>query len=528
MKPTTHNPHAAIEAALQQRAFAQAGTLAAARVRAAPHDAEAWRLLGAALSGAGRAQEAVTAIRRASAMRPNDARVHNSLGNALHLAGDRAGAIDALRRASELAPDFAPAWMNLATLLIAEENNVEALRALDVLLALEPASLQARILRSDVLRNTLPGEQVVAEYRRMIADHPDSAWAWYGLANIKTVPVSAQDLTQMQRLHAAKTAPGDRRERMALAFALATAMEDNGRCEQAFAYLAEANALARSGVPWDAAAFSATVDAVLRAFPTAAHASDTLGGETIFIVSLPRSGSTLVEQILASHSRIAGGGELPHLEDLLGAESRRHRQGLTQWAARADADAWERLGREYVHRAQSRRDGRERLTDKTPANWLYCGAALAMLPQARIVNVRRDPLESGFSCYKQLFPGASAAFSYALEDIAAYWRDYDRACRHWQAQYPQRFFDLSYEQLQAEPERVVRELLAFCGFEFEADCLRFHENRRSVATFSAAQVRQPLRRNTARTAKYGALLDPLRTALGMPAYVPTDDAVCGR
>jgi len=508
--------YAAIEDSLRGRAFEQARIRAQDLLRLAPDDPDALRLLGAALNGAGRHGEGEAAIRRALALRPDDPRMHNSLGAALHASGDRARAIAAFRRATEVAPTFAPSWQNLATLLIEEEDNAGALHALDRLLALQPQLLRARILRSDVLRRTGGGAETAAEYRRIIADHPESAWAWYGLANLKSVPFSSDDIAQMQQLHAASADP---RERMALGFALAKALEDDGRYADAFAHLTAANAAARREMPWNAIAFSAAIDAILAAFPAAAAAPPNSGRGAIFIVSLPRSGSTLVEQILSSHSQVAGGGELPCLDDVIQAESRQRGQREAAWTRAATTADWERLGADYLQRTTKWRDPqRSFLTDKTPANWMRAGAALAMLPQARIVNCRRNRLEAGFSCYKQLFTGGSTGFSYAIEDIGAYWRDYDRACRHWQAHFPQRFFDLSYERLQAEPEPTIRALLDFCGLDFEPACLTFHENRRAVSTLSAAQVREPLRRDTARTHKYGGLLDPLRSALGLPPF----------
>ncbi|MEO8460859.1 MAG: sulfotransferase, partial [Dokdonella sp.] len=235
------------------------------------------------------------------------------------------------------------------------------------------------------------------------------------------------------------------------------------------------------------------------------------GDEVIFIVSLPRSGSTLTEQILASHPEVEGGNELPDLQRILEAESRRRRKPFPVWVGEATPADWQRMGEEYLARTARWREKRPRFTDKLPRNWLQAGAALAMLPAARIVNSRRDALETCFACYRQLF--AEHGFCYDIEDMAAYWHDYDRVCRKWAADFPDRFRDQHYEALLADPEGNTRELLAFCGLEFDPACLRFYETEREVHTPSAAQVREPLRKDTARSDRYGARLDPLRAAL---------------
>ena len=507
--------YAPIEQALKRRAFDQAAALANTRLRGVPNDAEALRLLGAALSAQGKSDEAIAAIRRAAALRPNDARVHNSLGAALHAVGERQDAVAAFRRALEITPDFAPAWQNLATDLMMLEDNDGALHAIENLLRLQPDSLRAKIMRSDVWRNLKPGTEVAEEYRRIIAAHPQSGWPWFGLSNLKSVPFDAADIQRMRNLHSSIT---DERERMSLGFALAKACEDRGRYAEAMVALTEANATARRLITWDAAEFRAGIGAILAAFPAAQSAPADQSAQAIFIVGLPRSGTTLIEQILSSHSQVAGGGEMDHLEQAIARENRRRKQPLAQWAESASAADWERLGREYLYDSAPRRGTATFLTDKTPENWIYVGAALTMLPQARIVYCRRDPVEAGFSCYKQLFSGANQAFSYAIGDIADYWRQFDRAGRYWHERYPQSVYDLRYENMQTDTETQVRKLLEFCGLEFEPACLRFHENRRSVNTVSSAQVREPMRRDTARAHKYGALIDPLRAELGLPPF----------
>jgi len=177
---------------------------------------------------------------------------------------------------------------------------------------------------------------------------------------------------------------------------------------------------------------------------------------------------------------------------------------------------WERMGHAYLERTSRWRGGRARFTDKMPSNWHYVGAIRAMLPGARIIMVRRDPLETCLSCYRQRL--ANSEYTRTFDDLAAAWRDFDRTVRHWRMLHPTHVYESIYEEFVVEPEAKIRALLEFCDLPFEPACLEFHKTERRVHTPSATQVREPLRRDTARTHRYGVLLDPLRVALGMPRF----------
>jgi tetratricopeptide (TPR) repeat protein len=353
--------------------------------------------------------------------------------------------------------------------------------------------------------------------RAMLARDPADSEVWLALAGLKTRPLSTDDIAALEPLlQRPNLKPG---ERISLQFTLAKAFDDHGRYADAFAQYLQGNAAARHLHPWQAAHFSQFVDDILRVFAQpSASAPAGLGEEVIFIVSLPRSGSSLTEQILASHPQIDGGGELGATTTVIEAESRRRQQPFPLWVPAATPDDWQRMGRHYLEVTKRWQRPGMCFTDKLPGNWSRTGLIMAMLPGARVIDCRRDPVESCFSCFRTLFSQANQPFSYDLDDIAAYWRDYDRASRHWQALYPARYRVQKYESLVAEPEQQIRELLDFCGVPFDPACLRHHETARSVRTASAAQVREPIRRDTARANKYGALLDPLRAALGLPPF----------
>jgi tetratricopeptide (TPR) repeat protein len=478
----------------------------------APTDIEVRRTRGLLLNHAGKHAEARALIEKLLVECPDDPALLNDLGGSARGQGDYEAAFAAWRRACELQPDFAIGWFNLARHLKEQAWIEEALPALERTVELAPEHVMARVMFGDVLVHMGELERARTEYLEALRLAPTEGAAWWGIASIKTVPFSADEL---HRLESLATAPGARQsDRISMGYALAKAYEDHGRYEDAFRQLAATNGRFRELRPWNARHFSATVQRVLAAFrlPHAQANDPALGEEVIFIVSLPRSGSTLTEQILAAHPEVEGASELPDLSLVIRAESERRGVEFPLWVGDATTEDWARLGRNYLARTARWRTRKPRSTDKMPNNWFFVGAALAMLPGARIVDCRRDPVETCWSCYKQLF-SVGNEFTCDLDDLATTWHDYDRAMRQWHALAPDRVREQVYETLVEHPEAEVRALLEFCGLPFDEACLRFHEASRSVRTASAAQVREPLRRNTARTSHYGALLDPLRSAL---------------
>lgn len=506
-----------IEQALQQSRVGDAERAAIAMLALAPKHPEVLRLFATIQSIQGRPEAAIQALAQALAQRPDDALAYNALGNAFEMVKDYTRAREALRRACELGPEVAACWFNYGRRVAQDGETEAAIPLLQRAVALAPQQVSARVTLANLLQADGKSEAAAQELRRIIADNPHAGHAWWGLAMLKPMPLGADDIAALRRLlDVDVTPPG---ERVAMQFALAMALEHRGDFAAAFTALQAGHALARRAESYDAAGFARHVDSLLAAFANpAAGAANGQGDETIFIVSLPRSGSTLTEQILASHSQIEGGTELTDLPQVIMDESDRVRAPFPQWARTHTPEQWQALGEKYLARTQRWRQRRSRSTDKAPGNWQYVGAILAMLPNARVVVCRRDPLETCFACYRYMF--TRHPFSHAFSDLAAHWRDFDRAVRHWQTLYPERVRVQVYENLVAEPEAQIRELLEFCGLQFEEACLKFHATERRVTTPSAAQVREPLRRDTARSGKYGALLDPLRTALGLPAFRP--------
>ncbi|MBO9663342.1 tetratricopeptide repeat-containing sulfotransferase family protein [Dokdonella sp.] len=499
------------EAIQQQRADEADQLLARAQTWAGGHP-EYLRLLGVTRHLQGRPQEAVDVLRRGLEIAPGDALLLMNLGTALRATGDLRAATVALRRACELAPEHAPAWYNLGRALAQDARSGEALDAYERALQLDPAHGGALIGYGDAQRTLGRIDQAAAAYREALKQ-PNTTRAWVRLANMRTIRFSAEESAWLERLYAAKTLP--EADRISIGFAYAKSLEDQRRPIDALSVLNTVNASKRRQLHWDAPAHSAITESILRAFssPPATAAPKEMGREVIFIVSLPRSGSTLTEQILASHPQVEGANELSDLEIVIEAESRRTGRPFPAWVAQATPEDWRRLGQDYLDRTQRWRRDRPIFTDKALSNWRLIGAAMAMLPGARVVNCRRDPVETCFSCYRQLF-AQGHAYTYDVDELASFWRDYDRAMRFWHARYPHRIRDQVLEELVQDPEAQTRGLLDFCGLPFDAACLRFHETPRNVRTVSAAQVRQPLQASGGHAARYGDLLSPLRAALG--------------
>ena len=507
-------PHVIAAAqALEAGRIDEADTHLSIVAAAYPIHAEILRLQASIQSQRGQHLDAINSMRRAVVQRPYDGLYYNTLGTVLGVAGEFDDAITALRRCCELQPAFAVAWYNLGVMLTRCVRHDDAVIALKKAVALAPDHAAARALLADMLRVSDHVVEAEAEYRRLIAEQPYAGMAWWGLADLKTMRFSEMDTERLQSALSDPRARDD--DLIAMGFALAKALDDHGRYAESLAALEHANAIARRRRQWDTSAFTAHVSAINAAFmPAPGSSRELLGVEAVFIVSLPRSGSTLVEQILASHSAVEGAGELPDLPLVLAEESRRRMQAFPHWVDAMTPEDWQRLGERYLQRTAHWRRHRPMFTDKLPNNWTFIGAIRAMLPGARIVGCRRDPLETCFSCYRQLLDNNE--YTRRFTDLAGFWHAFDRSLRHGVALHPANVHEHVYEELLADPERQIRCLLAFCGLPFEQGCLEFHQTRRDVRSPSAMQVREPLRRDTARAARYGALLNPLRSALGIP------------
>ncbi len=490
----------------------------------APDNAEALRWMGIAAQNCEDHAGAADCFRRALTALSGDPELHVGLGVALYRLGQEDEAVANLRRACELAPDSVSAWYNLAEALKPQLQAEAAIEALQRALAIDPLHVQARLGLARAQASLGRIDEAAVALREILRREPGCADAWLALADMKTVSFAEQDVRRLQTLLAGDDLELDARNR--LEFVLAHALEDVGDYARAFELMECANTRQRQHLKWDAKGEHERAEAILRAFagPMAGTPDTDLGWQAIFIASFPRSGSTLVEQILASHPEVEGANEIGDLGRVIEAETQRRHADFPHWVAELAPSEWQRLGSDYLARTARWRERKPRFTDKNLLNWMLAGAALAMLPAARVVVVRRDPLETCLGCFRQWF-AVNAGVAYDLDEIADFYAEFWRLTRFWLEAFPDRVFDLEYETLIARPEATIRRLLDFCGLPFDPACLEFHRTERTVLSApSAAQVRQPLRHDTARADRYGDKLDGLRARLraaGLP--VPLRD-----
>ncbi|MEO6075659.1 MAG: sulfotransferase [Dokdonella sp.] len=497
-----------VEQALATNDIATAERGIALAMVIAPHHPKTLRLLGRCQFLRGEWAESCLNFAAVHAAIPNDIDNLVDLGRAQGANGAHATAAETLQLALERRNDFA----TLIELGIVLDAGADAEGALDVanrLIAMQPNMARARLLRARNLQALGRIDETACEYRELIQRGQEIPAAWFGLMDIKTVRLDASELAGLQKAYF-DTRWNDV-ERSLLGFAYGRACEDAGEYSEAVESITTANQLTRRRVTWDSARWMRHVSDIASAFDKVTEfAPADLGSEVIFIVGMPRSGTTLVEQILAAHPKVEGANELPDLAAVIEQESRRLRTPFQKWVNKSTATDWERLGTEYLERTHRWRVGKPVHSDKMPENWPYTAAIRAMLPGARIIDSRRDPVETAWSCFKQLFGPNRVGYSYDPAELTRYWRDYDGFMRAQAQLHPFHLRVQSHEALTSDTESEVRGLLAFCGLDWNDACLQPHRAERAVRTASAAQVRQPLRRTTASTLAYGDNLAPFR------------------
>lgn len=432
-------------------------------------------------------------------------------------------AIETLRQLCEINPD-ASDWIELAIMFDRHGDHQEALDVAERVLGSNPAHAQAGLLRARSLQAIGRIAEAAEQYRQLIARGTDSARAWFGLVDIKTIRLSSDELERLER--ASRKVSDREDESILLEFALGNALEVAGEYARAFSVLQCANNKAARREAWSPKAHQSLTRAIAQTFALDAptEASGTRGSEVIFVCGLPRSGSTLVEQILAAHSKVEGASELPDLAAVLAEESYRRSMPFETWAGLAKSADWARLGEAYLRRTERWRKDKPVFTDKALENWKYVGAIRRMLPESRIIDCRRDAVETCWSCYKQLFAPGLVPYSYRFEDLAAYWSDYLALSSAWSSLHPGHFRLQRYESIVADPDHEIRELLEFCGLVFEESCTAFQSARRSVRTASSAQVREPLSTRLNRQQAYGGQLEGLRALLPTPMNDPAPES----
>jgi predicted Zn-dependent protease len=532
----------------------QAADQAYARhIRAATRDP---RLLQAAAALCDNCIAAAEALLRAHLLQhPTDVPALRMLAEVAARLGRFADAEVLLERCLALAPSFAAARHNYALVLYRHDKPEGALREINQLLQREPRNAGYRSLKAAILGRIGEYAQSIELYAGVLAEYPGQAKLWmsYGhalktagnqqqsvsayrksieinaalgeaywsLANLKTVRFAPSDIAAMQSC-LAQARLGDE-DRFHLHFALGKAFEDADDYAESFTNYARGNAIRRQGLYYDADETHRYVERCralfTESFFAARSGSGCLAGDPVFIVGLPRSGSTLLEQILSSHSQVEGTMELPDIVAMarrLG--ERRKRADVSRYPealATLQPEELRLLGEEYLtHTRIQRKTDKPFFVDKLPNNFAHIGMIQLILPNARVIDARRHPLGCCFSAFKQHF-ARGQNFSYDLVDLGRYYRDYVELMAHFDAVLPGRVHRVIYENLIEHTEVEVRSLLDYCGLPFEQQCLRFHETARPVRTASSEQVRQPIyRQGIDQWRHYDAWLAPLRAALG--------------
>ena len=497
--------------ALSDNRLPEAEPLLRAHLKERPFDVAAIRMLAELAGRIGRYKDAETLLRRAIELSPAFTAARANLAIVLHRLNRPAEAIAELDRVmAERSDNLGDA--NLKAAALGRVGGFEEAIAL-YQAVLEQAPHQPKVWMSYGHMLKTVGRQAdgIAAYRRAIALTPELGEVWWSLANLKTVRFDDADIAAMQAQLARDDISDE--DRFHLDFALGKAFEDAADAATAFVHYAAGNALRRQSIVYDADETEAFVDRSIAAFDADFFAERAGQGcdapDPIFILGMPRAGSTLVEQILASHSLVEGTSELPDIP-ALGRTVENYPQGLVAMPP----ERLRAMGEEYLARTRvQRRTDSPFFIDKLPNNWAHVPLIRAILPNATIIDARRHPLGCCFSNYKQHF-ARGQGFSYDLTDMGRYYRDYVRLMTHVDAVQADAVHRVIYEAMVDDTESEVRALLAACGLDFEPACLEFHKTERAVRTASSEQVRQPIfRQGTEAHEAFVPWLGPLDNVL---------------
>ena len=466
-------------------------------LRGHPDNVDAMRYLGMAYwREKNKPGDAEAWLRRATSVAPDFAAAWLNLGLVLLDNNKPNDAIEAYRRAIELAPENATAWAGAGNAYAQSGQQASSVEAYAKSLELNPRAAGVHMSHGHALKTVGDQKAALAAYRSAIAERPRFGEVFWSMANLKVFRFEEAEIRAMED----QLARGDLTdsERIHFSFALGKAYEDKDDYAAAWSHYDAGNRLQRPLVKHDPLELEKRHEDIRAVFdPEFVTRHEGNGHEApdpILIVGLPRSGSTLVEQILASHSQVEGTSELPTLGKIATSIGR-FRRGDAQFpeaATELEGRDWRAYGQRYLEDAVRHRfTSRPFFTDKMPNNFPLLGLLHLILPNAKIIDARRHPLDSCIGCYKQLF-AKGQNFTYDLEDLAHYYRNYDAMMSHWRRVLPGKVLTVHYEETVADLEGQVRRILDHCKLPFEESCVRFHETRRAVRTASSEQVRQPI------------------------------------
>jgi len=458
--------------------------------RIAPHRPEAHKNLGDAYLGLRRLKDATSAYERALDLKPDYPEACNNLGYALIELGRIEDAAAALENAIKINPDFAEALNNLGNAYKHLGRHDDAIARYKEAIRIKPDYAGAYNSLGAALSDLGRREDAAASYEKAVAAWPGFARAHHNLSSVKKFVPSDPQIEQMSDL--LKQDGVADAEKTLLHFGLGKAYDDLAQYEDAFAHFAEGNRLRKKLIGYDIAD-DRDLFARIRAMHEAVERSgvespDATGATPVFIVGMPRSGTSLVEQILASHSKLHGAGELAALENSIKA--------LSLLDASDPSSLLTDLAHEYRQTLHARTGGAAYVTDKMPLNFRWIGLIRAAFPDAKIIHVKRDPRATGWSIFRRSFAMGGNGYAYDLRDIAGYYQLYKDLMAFWDEQFPDAIHHLDYEKLTVDQEEQTRALLTHIGLDWEDQCLAFDKTERAVATASAHQVRKPIYRGS--------------------------------
>ena len=430
-------------------------------------------------------------------------------------------------RVLEIDPTFSLAWDNLAKLFRVQNKLSKSIPAFENLIKLDPYNFEALVSLGTIyiklskyhqginlyeksltikpenprvylslghaLKTIGQREKSEIAYHNAIKFYPFSGEAYWSLANLKTYKFSKKEISNMKLAINKNIHPN---EQIQMHFALAKALESNNQFEDSFNHYKEGNWLQRKQIKYNSEEYKLSIDDLITFFKSSKDIfksrANIKNDDPIFILGLPRSGSTLIEQILSSHSLIDGTQELPNImaisRDIKLIDPN---NGYPNNLMDIDTSSFNDFGQKYIDETRWARSSKPFFIDKMPNNFVHIGLIKLILPNAKIIDARRNPMDACFSCFKQYF-AKGQHFTYDLDDIARYYKDYLRLMDFWNELFPREIFTINYEDIINNPNKKIRELLNFCNVEFENSCLDFHKSKRPVKTASSEQVRQPM------------------------------------
>ncbi|AOL95773.1 tetratricopeptide repeat-containing sulfotransferase family protein [Porphyrobacter sp. LM 6] len=520
IRATTRDPEMiAIAQAMMDSDLAQAEAGLRARLSAQPLDVAAIRMMAELAGRLGRYKDAENLLRRAIELAPSFTAAQANLAMALYKQ-NRYGEASAVLEQVLARDPVNPGNRNLLAATLGRIGDYdEALAIYGELVETFPDHAKLWMSYGHMLKTVGQLEQSIAAYRRALAAEPHLGEVWWSLANLKTITFDDADIAAMEAALAAGVSSDDA---LHLHFALGKAYADRSEVADSFRHYDAGNALRSEELGYEPEVITQQVDRMIEVLtPEFLAQKQGLGDQTpdpIFILGLPRAGSTLLEQILSSHSQIEGTMELPDIPAMAMREAKAAGNDLRDWpdaVADMPAERFAELGAEFLERTRvQRKTAKPFYIDKLPNNWSYAGFIHLILPNAKIIDARRHPMDCCFSNFRQHF-AKGQAFSYSLDHIGRYYADYVRAMDHYDRVLPGRVHRVIHEQLLDDPEAEVRAMLGYLGLPFEDSCMEFHRNARAVRTASSEQVRRPINRDgVGQWEPYRAWLGPLEEALG--------------